>query len=147
MKLSKKTRYGLRALMDLAVSTKTEQVALNSIAQRNAISVQFLEQVFSALKRARLVRSVKGPQGGYLLEKNAADITVAEIVEALEGSYFFENETENHIEAPGSSRVIQELIVDRVNESLREILESVTLQDLAERFLEYRDYSQNMYYI
>ena len=147
MKLSKKTRYGLRALMDLAVSTKTEQVALKSIAQRNAISVQFLEQVFSALKRARLVRSVKGPQGGYLLEKNAADITVAEIVEALEGSYFFENETENHIEAPGSSRVIQELIVDRVNESLREILESVTLQDLAERFLEYRDYSQNMYYI
>lgn len=147
MKLSKKTRYGLRALMDLAVSTKTEQVALNSIAQRNAISVQFLEQVFSALKRARLVRSVKGPQGGYLLEKNAADITVAEIVEALEGSYFFENEAEDHIEAPGSSRVIQELIVDRVNESLREILESVTLQDLAERFLEYRDYSQNMYYI
>ncbi|MEJ8733528.1 RrF2 family transcriptional regulator [Mediterraneibacter sp. ICN-202921] len=147
MKLSKKTRYGIRALMDLAASTKTEQVALNSIAQRNAISVQFLEQVFSALKRARLVRSVKGPQGGYLLEKNAADITVAEIVEALEGSYFFENETEEHIEASGSSRVIQELILDRVNESLREILENVTLKDLTEHFLEYRDYSQNMYYI
>ena len=67
MKLSKKTRYGIRALMDLAASTKTEQVALNSIAQRNAISVQFLEQVFSALKRARLVRSVKAVSYTHLI--------------------------------------------------------------------------------
>lgn len=69
MKLSKRTRYGLHALIDLVIHAKTEQIALNSIAQRNGISEQYLEQVFSALRRARIVKSVKGAQGGYFLKK------------------------------------------------------------------------------
>ena len=144
MKLSKRTRYGLHALIDLVIHAKTEQIALNSIAQRNGISEQYLEQVFSALRRARIVKSVKGAQGGYFLEKDPSDITVSEVVEVLEGNYFLEDETGGTEEG---RRVIQELIVERVNNSLKEILEGITLQDLAEQFMEYRNYPQDMYYI
>ena len=144
MKLSKRTRYGLHALIDLVIHAKTEQIALNSIAQRNGISEQHLEQVFSALRRARIVKSVKGAQGGYFLEKDPSDITVSEVVEVLEGNYFLEDETGGTEEG---RRVIQELIVERVNKSLKEILEGITLQDLAEQFMEYRNYPQDMYYI
>lgn len=144
MKLSKRTRYGLHALIDLVIHAKTEQIALNSIAQRNGISEQYLERVFSALRRARIVKSVKGAQGGYFLEKDPSDITVSEVVEVLEGNYFLEDETGGTEEG---RRVIQELIVERVNKSLKEILEGITLQDLAEQFMEYRNYPQDMYYI
>lgn len=144
MKLSKRTRYGLHALIDLVIHAKTEQIALNSIAQRNGISEQYLEQVFSALRRARIVKSVKGAQGGYFLEKDPSDITVSEVVEVLEGNYFLEDETGGTEEG---RRVIQELIVERVNKSLKEILEGITLQDRAEQFMEYRNYPQDMYYI
>lgn len=144
MKLSKRTRYGLHALIDLVIHAKTEQIALNSIAQRNGISEQYLEQVFSALRRARIVKSVKGAQGGYFLEKDPSDITVSEVVEVLEENYFLEDETGGTEEG---RRVIQELIVERVNKSLKEILEGITLQDLAEQFMEYRNYPQDMYYI
>ncbi|MBS5388679.1 MAG: Rrf2 family transcriptional regulator [Clostridiales bacterium] len=144
MKLSKRTRYGLHALIDLVIHAKTEQIALNSIAQRNGISEQYLEQVFSALRRARIVKSVKDAQGGYFLEKDPSDITVSEVVEVLEGNYFLEDETGGTEEG---RRVIQELIVERVNKSLKEILEGITLQDLAEQFMEYRNYPQDMYYI
>ena len=92
MRLSKKSRYGLRALVDLSIRAKEEQISLNSIAERNNISLQYLEQVFAALRRAGIVKSIKGPQGGYLLDKDADKITVLEIVKALEGSYELENE-------------------------------------------------------
>ena len=69
MNLSKKSRYGITALIDLAVYAKDQCVQLSSIAERNNISVKYLEQIFSSLRKAGLVRSVKGPQGGYLLAK------------------------------------------------------------------------------
>ncbi len=78
------------------------------------------------------------------MEKDPSDITVSEVVEVLEGNYFLEDETGGTEEG---RRVIQELIVERVNKSLKEILEGITLQDLAEQFMEYRNYPQDMYYI
>lgn len=69
MKLSMKSRYGLRALIDLTINSKTEQVALNSIAERNKISPQYLEQVFASLRKAGIVKSIKGSQGGYFLSR------------------------------------------------------------------------------
>lgn len=66
MNLSKKSRYGITALIDLAVYARNQCVQLSSIAERNKISVKYLEQIFSGLRRAGLVKSIKGPQGGYL---------------------------------------------------------------------------------
>ena len=148
MKLSKKSRYGLRALVDLSVHAKEEQISLNSIAERNNISLQYLEQVFAALRKAGIIKSVKGPQGGYLLAKPATKITVLEIVKALEGSYELEDEEiSDKTKCKEISKSIQELIIDPVNTKLHEILEGTTLQDLENDYLQKTEYSSDMYYI
>ena len=143
MKLSKKSRYGIAALIDLAIYQKEGRVALNNIAERNKISLQYLEQVFAALRRNNIVKSIKGAQGGYLLAKDVKDITVAEIIDALDGTYKIEDEEGESV----ASHIIQDKIVDRVNDNLDEILTNITLRDLLEAHGEYIEYNQNMYYI
>ena len=148
MNLSKKSRYGLRALVDLAVNTKKEHVALGGIAERNHISPQYLEQVFAALRKNGLVKSIKGAQGGYFLARNPEDITVSEILEALDGSYLIEDEeVQENGEFGGISAAIQRTVIDRVNVQLDELLKSITLADLEESYLTYSEYGQHMYYI
>lgn len=148
MKFSKKSRYGLTALIDLSVNSKSGHVALNSIAERNEISLQYLEQVFAALRRAGIVRSVKGPQGGYLLNDEADHITVADILEALDGSYHLQEETASEDSASrGIAATIQTLVVDKVNKKLDEVLKNLTLADLEKEYQEYNAYDQIMYYI
>ena len=143
MKLSMKSRYGLRALIDLTINSKTEQVALNSIAERNKISPQYLEQVFASLRKAGIVKSIKGSQGGYFLSRPPP-----EIIEALEGDYRIEDEElPKEGKYTGSVKAIQKLVIDRVNDSVTEILQSVTLHDLEKEYQEYIDYGQDMYYI
>ena len=136
MKLSKKSRYGIAALIDLAIYQKEGRVALNNIAERNKISLQYLEQVFAALRRNKIVKSIKGAQGGYLLAKDVKDITVAEIIDALDGTYKIEDEEGENV----ASHIIQDKIVDRVNDNLDEILTNITLRDLLEAHGEYIEY-------
>lgn len=147
MKLSKKSRYGLRALIDLAVNSRTELVSLGSIAQRNDISAQYLEHVFSALRKGHIVKSMKGSQGGYFLERDPKEITVAQIVEALEGTYDLEDEVDRNSVERGDQEAIQHLIIDRINDCVQEILEDVTLKDLVDAYEGYRDSVEGMYYI
>ena len=147
MKLSKKSRYGLRALIDLAVNSRTELVSLGSIAQRNDISAQYLEHVFSALRKAHIVKSRKGAQGGYFLERDPKEITVAQIVEALEGTYDLEDEVDRNSVERGDQEAIQHLIIDRINDCVQEILEDVTLKDLVDAYEGYQDSVEGMYYI
>ena len=85
MRLSTKGRYGLRAMVDLAVYSKSEHVALNSIAERQGISMNYLEQVFSTLRKSGLVKSIKGAQGGYILSEEPSNIKVGRILRVLEG--------------------------------------------------------------
>ena len=147
MKLSKKSRYGLRALIDLAVNSRTELVSLGSIAQRNDISAQYLEHVFSALRKGHIVKSMKGSQGGYFLEREPEEITVAQIVEALEGTYDLEDEVDRNNVGRGDQEAIQHLIIDRINDCVQEILEDVTLKDLVDEYEGYQDSVEGMYYI
>ena len=147
MKLSKKSRYGLRALIDLAVNSRTELVSLGSIAQRNDISAQYLEHVFTALRKAQIVKSIKGSQGGYILERDPKEITVAQIVEALEGTYDLEDEVDRNNVERGDQEAIQHLIIDRINDCVQEILEDVTLKDLVDAYEGYQDSVEGMYYI
>jgi len=147
LKLSKKSRYGLRALIDLAVNSRTELVSLGSIAQRNDISAQYLEHVFSALRKAHIVKSMKGSQGGYFLERDPKEIKVAQIVEALEGTYDLEDEVDRNNVGRGDQEAIQHLIIDRINDCVQEILEDVTLKDLVDAYEGYQDSVEGMYYI
>ncbi len=145
MKFSKKSRYGLRALICLALSGENERVALSTIAEKGGISLQYLEQVFAALRRAGIIRSVKGAQGGYILNDNPSKITVSRIIEALDGTYSVENEV-NDTTHDAASEAIQKLVIDKVNEQTRLLLESVTLADLVED-CKNRSVQEYMYFI
>ena len=85
MKLSTKGRYGLRALVDLAEFGEKEAVSIISIAGRQHISESYLEQLFRLLKKAGLVKSIRGAGGGYQLDRDPAKISVGEVLRALEG--------------------------------------------------------------
>lgn len=147
MNLSKKSRYGLRALIDLAANTKEEHRPLGAIAERNHISPQYLEQIFAALRKKGMVKSIKGAQGGYYLAKKPEEITVSEILEALDGSYRIEDEEMEEGEIRGISEAVQSVVIDRVNEQLDGLLKRITLADLEEAYLIYNGYGQDMYYI
>lgn len=86
MKLSTKGRYGLRALIDLAQYSAEAPVSITSISARQDLSERYLEQLMSMLKKAGLVRSVRGAGGGYVLAKDMAEISVGDVLRALEGS-------------------------------------------------------------
>lgn len=85
MKLSTRSRYGLRMLLDMAEHCHEGPVQIGSIAKRQEISVKYLEQLIIPLKKAHYINSVRGPKGGHLLTRPADQITVGEVVELLEG--------------------------------------------------------------
>lgn len=85
MKFSKRSTYGLRAMARLAKYWEMEFISLTEISLREGISKKYLEQIFLKLKKAKLVESGKGKQGGYRLVQKPEEISVAEIIEALEG--------------------------------------------------------------
>ena len=119
MKISKKCRYGLRALIDLSANAGKEYMVLGNIAERNGISPQYLEQVFASLRRAGIVKGNKGSQGGYQLSVDPKELTVSDILEALDGSYQIEAEEKpDDSHGYGISVSIQELVIDRLNEEL-----------------------------
>ena len=85
MKLSTRGRYGLRAMLDIAINQGDGPTTLPSISERQGISVGYLEQLMVPLKKEGLIRSVRGAQGGYLLAREPEKITVGDIIRALEG--------------------------------------------------------------
>ena len=85
LQVSTKGRYGVRAMLELAGREAVEPVSIKSIAEAQDLSVDYLEQIFHKLRQAGLVRSVRGPGGGFELARDPKDISIAEIVRALEG--------------------------------------------------------------
>lgn len=86
LKLSTKGRYGLRAVLDLALTSKGEAIPLNEIALRQNISISYLEQLISKLRKAGIVKSIRGAQGGYILARDPENLSVGEILRTLEGN-------------------------------------------------------------
>lgn len=146
MKLSTKGRYGLRAMLDLGLNAGGTHVALSHIADRQNLSVRYLEQMFSALRKAGLVNSVKGAQGGYTLARTPDRIPVGSILRALEGDLSIiddKAETDgNHYEA-----CIRKNVWDRLNESINAIVDSLTLQDLMDEYQQMDATQSFIYYI
>ena len=147
MKLSQKNRYGLRALIDLSVNSKEDTVTSASIAGRNDISPQYLEQVFASLKRAGIVKSVKGKSGGYYLANDAEKITLASIIVALEGDYHYEAEEFSDGRSTDIMKAVQTTVVDKINAQMDEVLLHTTLNDLKEAYCTVSEDEDDMYYI
>jgi Rrf2 family iron-sulfur cluster assembly transcriptional regulator len=133
VKLSTVTRYGLRALSDLCAREKGENkpVAVGDIARRQEIPLSYLEQLFAKLRRGHLIKSVRGAQGGYILARPAKEITVAEIIRVLgEPIAFGDCQTEAGCQRETSTCCTYELW-RKLQESVDEILENTTLEDIA----------------
>ena len=147
MKISTKGRYGLRALADLAVYSQGEPIALAMVAARQKISLNYLEQVFGQLRKAGLVRSIKGPSGGYLLAKPAKDITVKEILEVLEGPFSIVGEDIDRSGQDAMQLAIKSLVWDEIDARINEFMEKRTLEHLVNEYKSYQESHDMMYYI
>ena len=133
VKLSTKGRYGLRALIDLAQYGEKEAVSIQSISARQQISDSYLEQLVRKLKKAGLVTSLRGAQGGYRLAKPSEEISVGDVLRALEGSI----EAVSCQEGENPSCVGKDLCVARyvwqkVNKSIQETVDSIMISQLVE---------------
>jgi len=89
MKLSTKSRYAVTALFDLASFGQKGPVSAQAIATRNGITVSFLEQIFKGLRKSGIVKTQKGPSGGYMLVKKPNQISIGEIIRAVDGPIVF----------------------------------------------------------
>jgi len=134
MKLSTKGRYGLRAMLDMALIEEEGPIASHTIAQRQEISERYLEQLLIPLKQAGLVKSVRGSQGGYILGRAPKDISVGDIIRVLEGPLApvdCVNEL-NPDDCKRADTCVTRMIWAKVRDSISEILDSYSLQDLVE---------------
>jgi len=130
MRLSMKGDYGVRAMLDLAERYGQGPVQSEAIAKRQAISEAYLDQLLTLLRRAGLVRSVRGPRGGHQLARPAGEISLMEVLTALEGS-FLQVGPESNQDLP-SVRVQQE-VWQQVRTEAQKILASTSVNDLLER--------------
>ncbi len=149
MKLSTKGRYGLRAMVDLAVYSTGEQVPLYSIAERQNISTTYLEQVFSVLRKSGLVKSVKGAQGGYMLVEKPERITVGAVLRVLEGDLAIIDEpAQDSNKSSGSVKSCLKIHVwDKMNAHMNCLVDSLTLEDLVDEYRKINSMNAPMYYI
>ena len=150
MKLSTKGRYGLRALVDLVIHYEGESVPVSTIATRQNISVNYLEQVYGSLRRAGIVRTIKGAQGGYNLLKDPKEITVADVLQAIEGDLVVVEEEVNEsapLAVKNMQKCIQNRVWDQMNESIQKVTREITLDQLATEYLEKNPKEPIMYYI
>ncbi|HIV40203.1 MAG TPA: Rrf2 family transcriptional regulator [Candidatus Blautia stercorigallinarum] len=133
MKLSTKGRYGLRALIDLAQYGEQEAVSIQSISARQQISDSYLEQLVRKLKKAGLVTSVRGAQGGYRLARPAEEISVGDVLRALEGSIEAVScqEGENP-SCVGKDLCVARFVWQKVNKSIQETVDSIMISQLVE---------------
>lgn len=130
MRLSTTARYSLRAMSDLCAYSNNGPVSVSDIAARQNIPVNYLEQLFGKLKRAGILESVRGAQGGYLLAKRAKEISIADILDALGEPFIFgscqtEKGCENVVTCPTFT------LWRKVKNSVDEILKTTTLEEIA----------------
>ncbi|MCK8060968.1 MULTISPECIES: Rrf2 family transcriptional regulator [unclassified Fusibacter] len=144
MKVSSKARYGLKALLDLAVHAKVEHVALKSIAERQNISDRYLEQVFSLMKKSGFVKSVKGPQGGYSLACDPKTTSAYDIIMALEGEEVFR---ENYDKKDAAESVINQMVWQPLDIQVEETLKAITLESMVRSYEETLTPSEYMFFI
>jgi Rrf2 family protein len=130
MKISTRGRYGIRLLIDLAEHNSTSHVALASIAERQRISIRYLEQVAVILRRSGFIRSVKGASGGYALAMPAQDINIGEALRVLEGDMLVVDPPLLNKKETKLQRCIRLTVFDRMNERIAQVIDRKTLASL-----------------
>jgi Rrf2 family iron-sulfur cluster assembly transcriptional regulator len=131
VKLTSKGRYAVTAVLDLAFHSRTGPVTLSQVSQRQDISLSYLEQLFTRLRKQKLVRSTRGPGGGYSLNRPPAEIAVAEVIAAV-------NEAVDTTRCSGESnchggeQCLTHELWDDLSQQIYLFLKDISLQDLME---------------
>jgi Rrf2 family protein len=148
MRLSTKGRYGVKAMFDLALHGGETPLSLKTIAERQEISEPYLEQLIATLRKAGLVKSVRGAYGGYLLAHHPEQITVGSIIRSLEGSIApAECVSEmDPIECERAENCVTRILWEKIRISIDNVIDSITLQDMINDYDEMCG-QDNMYYI
>ena len=133
MKLSTKSRYGTRLMLDMAQHYGDGPVHLGTVARRQGISVKYLEQIIIPLKKANYIQSVRGPKGGHQLAKPPEEITVGEIVALLEEGTTLAECGDNPLSCERSPDCATRTIWQEAAQAMFDKLQSITLADLLRR--------------
>lgn len=147
MRLSTKGRYGLRALLDLALHQGEGLVLLKDIARRQEVSLPYLEHLIAPLIAAGLVKSTRGSRGGLLLLRSPSEIRLSEIIQVLEGSIAPVECVNDPKVCHRSGLCVTRDIWIEMKMAMSQILDSTTLQDLVERQRQKGQIETAMYYI
>ena len=147
MKLSTRGRYATRALLDLAFHQEEEPVLLKDIAQRQQISLRYLEHLITPLVAAGIIRSTRGVRGGVWLAKPPQEIKLSEVIRLLEGSIAPVECVNNPGICGRSELCVTRDIWSELKKAMDDVLESTTLQNLVERQKRKRRPEEVMYYI
>jgi Rrf2 family cysteine metabolism transcriptional repressor len=142
MNISTRGRYGLRALLEIAIEPQTKPVTIKDISLRQQMSVTYLEQILHRLKKAGLVKSIRGAKGGYVLARKGDKITVTQIINALDGPISI-----SHCDFPkmreksciGPSACVSRILWKKLEELIEDALSGVTLADLQKQALNMGD--------
>ncbi|MHB9075538.1 MAG: RrF2 family transcriptional regulator [Desulfobaccales bacterium] len=133
MKLSTKSRYGTRLMLDMAQHYNDGPIHLANVAKRQGISVKYLEQIIIPLKKANYVKSLRGPKGGHILSRPPEEITVGEIVALLEEGASLTACSGNPMVCERSSACATRYIWQEAAQAMFDKLQSITLADLLSR--------------
>lgn len=133
MKLSTRTRYGVRAILELVASQGEGPVQIKTIAHRQDISVKYLEQLMAILKSTGFVRSVRGAKGGYILAKSANQIKLSDVFNALEGPVTTVECVGDKDYCTRAADCVARQVWAEVQKAIESVLQSLTLQDLVDR--------------
>jgi Rrf2 family cysteine metabolism transcriptional repressor len=147
MKLSTRGQYGTRAMLELALLYGQGPVLLKDVASRQDIPVSYLENLMGALRMAGLVATVRGMHGGYYLAKPPSEINLSQVIAALEGSMAPVECVDDPEHCSRAESCVTRDIWGEVKQAIENVLESITLEDLARSYQEKQLTSSSRYYI
>ena len=137
MRRTTKSRYGTRAIFDIAYNSAGMPVQIKDISKRQEIPPRYLEQIFHKLKKSNIVKSVRGPGGGYLLTNDPKKITVGDIIRAIKEPIYpvfcAEQKDEHNKECSKALLCVTRQVWIEAGEKITEYFDSITISDLCER--------------
>ena len=129
MKLSTKGRYGLMAMFQLALDHGQGPISLKNIAEKQELSENYLEQLFSNLRKDGLINSVRGAYGGYMLSREPDDISVGQVLRSLEGSLSPADCIEE-MNCNKADDCVTKIVLSKMKDSIDDLVDSISLQDM-----------------
>lgn len=147
MKLSTKGRYGVKAMVELAINYGDTPVSIKTISTRQHISEYYLEQLFAPLRKAKLITSIRGAQGGYILSREPKDITVADIMEVVEGPIEISDCIDKENGCDNTDCCATRLLWEKLKKSIDEVMASVTLQDIVDDYKEIKYKNEELKFV